>query len=95
VLWAGLEDPAPLTTLAEAVRRSTAGLGHPAEERAYHPHLTVARAPRPRPVSHLVDELGARPLGPAWTVDDVALVASDTRPDGAVHTVWARRGLGP
>jgi 2'-5' RNA ligase len=45
-------------------------------------------------VAPLVEALGTPAIGPAWTVDEVALVASDTRPGGAVHTVWARRPLG-
>jgi 2'-5' RNA ligase len=94
VLWVGVDDPAPLATLAGAVQRATAELGHQPEERPYHPHLTVARAARPRSVAPLVEALEAPAIGPAWTVDEVALVASDTRPDGAVHTVWARRPLG-
>jgi 2'-5' RNA ligase len=80
-------------TLAGAVARVTTELGHQPEARAYHPHVTVARAARPCSLTGLVDELGAAGPGPAWTVADVALVASDTRPEGAVHTEWARRPL--
>ena len=94
VLWAGVEDPAPLAALAEAVGHAIARLGYSLDERAYHPHVTVARAPRPRSLSHLVEGLGAGPLGPRWTVEDLALVVSDTRPQGAVHTEWTRRPLG-
>jgi RNA 2',3'-cyclic 3'-phosphodiesterase len=94
VLWIGIHEPEPLVTLADAVMSATAGLGHRAEERAYHPHLTVARAGRPRSVTGLVEHLGGAGPGPAWTVADVALVASDTRREGAVHTEWGRRPLG-
>lgn len=94
VLWLGVREPEPLVALAGAIEHATAELGHRAEARAYHPHLTVARARRPCSVSRLVDELGGMGPGPAWTVADVALVASDTRPEGAVHTEWDRRPLG-
>jgi RNA 2',3'-cyclic 3'-phosphodiesterase len=90
VLWVGVRDPEPLATLAGAVTRATATLGHAAEDRAYHPHLTVARAGRPCAVMPLVDALGGMGPGPAWTVSDVALVESDTRREGAVHTERAR-----
>ena len=94
VLWVGVREPEPLVTLADAVTSATAELGHRAEERAYHPHLTVARAGRPRSVTGLVEQLAGVGPGPAWTVADVALVASDTRPEGAVHAEWGRRLLG-
>jgi len=90
VLWIGVREPEPLATLAGAVTRATIALGHPAEDRAYHPHLTVARAGRPRSVTPLVDELSGMGPGPTWTVSEVALVESDTRREGAVHTERAR-----
>lgn len=94
VLWVGVDEPGPLVTLAEAVQASTAALGHPPGDRRYHAHVTVARAVRPRPVTALVRRLEAAAPGPAWTVTDLALVESDTRPDGAVYTEYSCRALG-
>jgi 2'-5' RNA ligase len=94
VLWVGVDEPGPLVALAEAVQERIAGLGHPPGERRYHPHVTVARAARPRPVAALVRRLEAAAPGPAWTVTDVALVESDTRPEGAVYTEYSCRALG-
>jgi len=68
-------------------------LGTRGAARPYHPHLTLARAARPRPLGRLVDALGDAPMGPSWTVTDVAVVESDTRPSGAVHTVRDRLAL--
>ena len=94
VLWVGVAAGASeLAPLAAAVDDATAGPVADTEQRPYHPHLTVARAARARPVEGLVDALGAPPIGPAWTVTEIALVESDTRPDGAVHTVRARLPL--
>ncbi len=95
VLWIGVDEPAPVTALAAAVGRATASLGYPSEDRAFHPHLTVARAARPRPVTRLVEAVAEEAVGPAWTAERVALEVSDTRPSGAVHTVWADLPLGP
>jgi 2'-5' RNA ligase len=95
VLWLGVEEPAPVAALAAAVGRATAGLGPRAEDRAFHPHLTVARAPRPCSVAPLVETLADEVVGRAWTAERVALEVSDTRPSGAVHTVWAELPLGP
>jgi 2'-5' RNA ligase len=52
--------------------------------------VTVARVPRPREVGAIVDALGEEPVGPPWPVDDVVLVASDTRSTGARYSEVAR-----
>jgi len=95
VLWVGVQPPDPLVALAAAVHDATRPLGHPDDGRPHHPHLTIARAARPRALTRLVDDLGTTPIGPPFPVTDVAVVESDTRPTGAVHTVWARHPLGP
>ncbi|HSO95893.1 MAG TPA: RNA 2',3'-cyclic phosphodiesterase [Acidimicrobiia bacterium] len=94
VLWVGVADPPALVRLADAVRASGAPLGDHADDRPYHPHLTVARAPRPRNLTGLVESLGAEPIGPPWTVTHLAVLESDTRPTGAVHTVRDELALG-
>ena len=93
VLWLGVEPAEPIATLAAVVGNATAPLGHLPEPRPYHPHLTVARAPRPRPLTRAVETIGPDPVGPDWTVTHLALVVSDTRPDGAVHTLWCQLPL--
>jgi len=43
VFWVGIESGPQLTSLATAVDNATAALGIPKEERAFSPHLTLAR----------------------------------------------------
>jgi RNA 2',3'-cyclic 3'-phosphodiesterase len=43
VFWVGIESGSALAFLASAVDDVTAGLGIPKEERAFNPHLTLAR----------------------------------------------------
>lgn len=43
VFWAGVEGGEPLRNLARATEQAVAPLGVPVEERAYSPHLTLAR----------------------------------------------------
>ena len=43
VFWVGIESGPALASLANAVDDVTAGLGIPKEERAFNPHLTLAR----------------------------------------------------
>src|SRR5579864_3087130 len=44
VFWIGVEGGEELSRLAAAIDRQTGDLGFPREERAYHPHLTLARS---------------------------------------------------
>jgi 2'-5' RNA ligase len=86
VLWLGVRDGADgLATLAASITAATAPLGFGADERPYHPHVTLARSTRTRDLRPLVHELDAADASPAWTVDEVVLFESDTRADGAVH----------
>lgn len=57
VLWIGIEAGDELTTLAEAVDQATSRLGIPKEERAFSPHLTLARG-------------GGRSGAPGWRKGD-------------------------
>lgn len=43
VFWAGIEAGDPLVELASATDRATSALGVPREEKAFSPHLTLAR----------------------------------------------------
>jgi RNA 2',3'-cyclic 3'-phosphodiesterase len=95
VLWIGVQEGADeLTRLAEVVEAAAVGVGFEAEPRAFTPHVTLARAGRPRDLRQLVDALGDAPIGRGWDVDEVVLFASDTRPTGAVHEGIARFRLG-
>lgn len=78
-LWAGARgDLAGMARLARAVRGASRKAGAPpAEEHGFHPHLTLARARRPRGarLKPLAETLAGYE-GPAWTADAVALVRS-------------------
>ncbi|GMU77893.1 MAG: RNA 2',3'-cyclic phosphodiesterase [Acidimicrobiia bacterium] len=94
VLWVGLADGGAVAELAEAAERACVTAGFPAEERPFHPHLTVARSPRARDLRAPVGAIGTHPIGGPWPVDEIVLVSSDTRPGGAVHEVVERFPLG-
>jgi RNA 2',3'-cyclic 3'-phosphodiesterase len=57
VFWAGIESGAELRTLAHDTGQSLAAIGVPAEEREFHPHLTLARRRNPVPLDRLRQEL--------------------------------------
>jgi RNA 2',3'-cyclic 3'-phosphodiesterase len=75
-----------LEALAGAVLAVTADIGEPAEDRAFKGHITLARAKPGVDIRPLAGET----LAATWRVDEVTLVASDTRPDGARYQVLAR-----
>lgn len=91
VLWLGVSTGAEeLGALAGAVGSATARLGFAADDRPLRPHLTLGRANRPSGRRALVERLGTGPAGPLFTVEEVVLFESDTRPEGAVHAERAR-----
>jgi len=77
VIWAGLDvaDPAGLGHLATGCRAAAAKAGVAPDGQRFRPHLTLARTGRSVEATRWVRLLdGYR--GPAWTVGEVALVAS-------------------
>ena len=63
VFWAGIEGGAPLRDLARATEHALAQLGVPVEERAYSPHLTLARIREAVPLDRLHQKLQSFPAG--------------------------------
>jgi RNA 2',3'-cyclic 3'-phosphodiesterase len=91
VVWIGVDTGAdPFGALARTIHQTTEQLGYEIESREYTPHMTVARSTRPSSVQHEIGGIGSESIEPAWDVSEVLLFASDTRPDGAVHTVRRR-----
>jgi 2'-5' RNA ligase len=73
VLWAGLEGD--FDALSRGARSAASTAGAVVDGQRFRPHLTLARLGRPANVSRWVRLLDTY-AGPAWTVDEVALVAS-------------------
>jgi 2'-5' RNA ligase len=63
VFWAGIEGEEPLLDLARATEHALAQLGVPVEERAYSPHLTLARIREAVPLDRLQQTLRSFPAG--------------------------------
>jgi len=77
VLWAGLEadDGAELDRLAKGCRAAGARAGAAPSGERFRPHLTLARINPPIEATKWVRLLDAY-RGPAWRLDQIALVAS-------------------
>ncbi|HEX6137460.1 MAG TPA: RNA 2',3'-cyclic phosphodiesterase [Casimicrobiaceae bacterium] len=91
VAWVGASSPpAALIDLASALARALAAAGVALEERPFHAHLTLARHCRGPYAEGTIGPLG-------WDVDDVALMQSHTRAEGARYerlARWPLRGAG-
>jgi RNA 2',3'-cyclic 3'-phosphodiesterase len=89
-LWAGVEPRAPLAALAAKVERVCVDVGLPAERRAFHPHITLARWGRSGAVS--LDPFLARHaalVSDPFEVDAFHLYQSHLGRDGAHYEAVA------
>jgi 2'-5' RNA ligase len=84
VLWVGvIEGAAGVTALAAAVNLAMAPAVGAADERDYHPHLTLARLTRAADVRAAAAKASGTPIGPPWVADRLVLFESVTAPTGA------------
>jgi len=84
VVWLGAgETPPALTALVGELKKVMLGCDLEPESRPFQAHLTLMRKARRAP-------LAADPPLMAWPIRDFALVASETRPEGACYTVLRR-----
>lgn len=105
VFWVGMEAGHELASLAAAIDEKTAALGIPKEERAFSPHLTLARAgggsgtPRHmkgdhpnRVFQHLQEKLAVLPVPDFGTMTTQAffLYQSQLSPKGSKYTKLQR-----
>jgi 2'-5' RNA ligase len=82
VLWVELEPSPPFTALAATVQAALGRLGLRTEERAFRPHLTLARA---RGRASVPRSLAQNYRGPAltWTIESLDVVRSHLGRGGA------------
>jgi RNA 2',3'-cyclic 3'-phosphodiesterase len=88
VLWAGIESSPELAELAAAVDTALHPLGIPREERAFTPHLTLARFSTPRGLDSLhaaIEKAGPVDFG-SITAKEFHLYQSVLKPGGAEYT---------
>jgi RNA 2',3'-cyclic 3'-phosphodiesterase len=92
VFWAGLDAPPALARLAAQVESALAPLGFPSENRAFRPHLTLARfkIPRPQPRMEALLAEQNNPLLGIFEVSEFFLWESRLLPGGAEYRKVAR-----
>jgi 2'-5' RNA ligase len=93
VLWAGIERSVVLQELATAVQQALEPMGFPPESRPFHAHLTLARSRGEHPLPKGLEQ---RYEGPreSWRVDDLTLMRSELRRQGARYRAEHRFPLG-
>ena len=85
-VWAGLTPHEPLKALHKKVDQAMARVGIEPDQRAYFPHITLARLKRSSgSVRNLLEASGGL-RSPPFPVDRFALFESQLTPDGAVYT---------
>jgi RNA 2',3'-cyclic 3'-phosphodiesterase len=93
-VWAGVTPHEPLHSLHKKVDAALSRVGVGPDQRAFLPHITLARLKRSSgPVGNLLEEAGGLNSLP-FTVDHFALFESDLTPDGAVYSIVERYPLG-
>ena len=93
VYWLGVLDPEPLGRVHDAVIDAADDWVRPRDRVRYVPHLTLARMNSAKRLTEEVSVLAGVPIGPPFTVDEVVLLESETRRDGAVYHEIARMPL--
>lgn len=88
---------AALGSLARAAESAFRGLGGAAEDRPFHPHVTLARlrSPWPRPAVDAYRRAADEWAFPAWPVRTCVLYRSRLASSGAVHVPLREWALAP
>jgi 2'-5' RNA ligase len=96
VLWIGIDDPSgALLKLQQQLENEFAREGFPQEDRAFHPHLTIARIRKPHDgarlaLTHL--EMNFHPV--TVTLNELILFRSELSSKGSKYTAVSRHSLG-
>jgi 2'-5' RNA ligase len=92
-IWAGVSPHEPLHALHNKVDQALIRVGIAPEQRAYAPHITLARLKRQSgPVGGFVEERGGMTSSP-FPVEAFALYESRLTPEGALYVPLQRYAL--
>jgi 2'-5' RNA ligase len=92
-VWAGVTPHEPLKALHNKVDSALVRVGIEPEQRAFLPHITLARLKRSSgPVGNLLEQSGGL-ASPLFSVDSFALFESDLTQEAAVYSMIERYPL--
>jgi RNA 2',3'-cyclic 3'-phosphodiesterase len=94
VIWAGLQQAAPLVQMQGRLEQALEPLGFARESRPFHPHLTLARvkARPPHELTEIVKQHEFTDFGMA-AICSVELYQSELKPQGPQYTVLQSMAL--
>lgn len=94
--WIGIDEDAALTRLAQELDTACMAVGALKEDKAYLPHVTVARFGKDAKLklSSVIQKFTEHEWG-SIVVDRICLYRSDTLPEGARYTVISEAKLDP
>ena len=85
-VWAAVAPQAPVHALHKKVDQALARVGVAPDQRAFLPHITLARLKSSSgPVRNMMESAGGL-FSPHFQIDSFALVESRLTPEGAVYT---------
>ena len=92
-VWAGVTPHGQVKALHKKIDAALLRVGVAPDERAFLPHVTIARLRRSAgPIGNLLEEAGGL-TSPAFTVDSFALFESDLTSEAAVYSIVQRYSL--
>ncbi len=93
-VWAGVTPQEPLRVLHKKIDQALLRVGVAPDQRAYQPHVTLARLNRNAgPVGGFVERSGGL-SSPSFRIDGFSLFESRLTPEGAVYGEIERYSLG-
>src|SRR5690349_18580961 len=95
VLWIGIDDrTAALANLQKRLEDECAREGFPKEDRAFRPHLTIARIRKPQNAKQLAEaHLETKFVSTNVVLDELVLFRSELSPKGSRYTPISRSRL--
>ena len=95
VLWIGVSDPSgKLSALQERLENECAAEGFPKEDRAYRPHLTIARIRRPEGARRLADaHLQMQFPASEFELNELIVFRSELSPKGSKYTAVSKHPI--
>jgi 2'-5' RNA ligase len=94
VVWLGvIEGARELSALAHEVANAVAPLRAVADDREYHPHLTLSRLARPADLRAAAAAAGRAAIGPRWLADRLTLFESARDASGTRYRPHAEVAL--
>jgi 2'-5' RNA ligase len=90
VIWAGVTPQEQLKTLHKKVDQACLAVGVPPDNRAYLPHITIAKLSRATgPIDPIVHKLGGYQSA-NFEIDSFFLFESDLTPSGPIYSIVER-----